>query len=85
MTPARLKHSLVWFLIIFYAAYYGVILLDLPILKYSDIIEKRLDDLDFTLDNALKNNQFYLQKCIEFGLDYTLIDEEYSIDFSFPE
>ena len=39
MTPARLKHSLVWFLIIFYAAYYGVILLDLPILKYSDIIE----------------------------------------------
>ena len=48
-------------------------------------IEKRLDDSDFTLDNALKNNQFYLQKCIEFGLDYTLIDEEYSIDFSFPE
>ena len=53
--------------------------------RYSDIIEKRLDDLDFTLDNALKNNQFYLQKCIEFGLDYTLIDEEYSIDFGFLE
>ena len=48
-------------------------------------LKKRLDDSDFTLDNALKNNQFYLQKCIEFGLDYTLIDEEYSIDFSFPE
>ena len=53
--------------------------------EYADTIEKRLDDSDFTLDNALKNNQFYLQKCIEFGLDYTLIDEEYSIDFSFPE
>lgn len=49
--------------------------------EYADTIEKRLDDSDFTLDNALKNNQFYLQKCIEFGLDYTLIDEEYSIDF----
>ena len=53
--------------------------------KYADTIEKRLDDSYFTLDNALTSNQFYLQKCIEFGLDYTLIDEEYSIDFSFPE
>ena len=48
-------------------------------------LKKRLGDSYFTLDNALKNNQFYLQKCIEFGLDYTLIDEEYSIDLSFPE
>ena len=39
MTPARLQLSLVWFLIIFCAAYYCVILLDLPILKYSDIVE----------------------------------------------
>jgi len=53
--------------------------------RYSDIIEKRLDDSDFTLDNALTSNRFYLQKCIEFGLNYTLIDEEYSIDFAFPE
>lgn len=53
--------------------------------KYANSIEKRLGDSYFILDNALKNNQFYLQKCIEFGLDYTLIDEEYSIDFSFPE
>ena len=51
--------------------------------EYADTIEKRLDDSDFTLDNALKNNQFYLQKCIEFGLGYTLIDKEYNIDFSF--
>ena len=27
-------------------------------------LKKRLGDSYFTLDNALKNNQFYLQKCI---------------------
>ena len=52
---------------------------------YANTIEKRLDDSYFTLDNALTSNQFYLQKCIEFGLDYTLVDEEYNIDFGFPE
>ena len=55
------------------------------IVKYANIIEKRLDDSELTLDNTLKNNQFYLQKCTEFGLNYTLIDEKYSINFNLSE
>ena len=52
------------------------------VINFSGIIEKRLDDFDFTLEKALNDNYFYLQKCTEYGLDYILINDEYSVDFT---
>ena len=52
------------------------------VINFSGIIEKRLDDSDFTLEKALNDNYFYLQKCTEYGLDYILINDEYSVDFT---
>ena len=39
MTQARVKNFLIWFIVLFVAGYYGLILLDHPILEYSDILE----------------------------------------------
>ena len=52
------------------------------VINFSGIIEKRLDDSDFTLEKALNDNYFYLQKCTEYRLDYILINDEYSVDFT---
>ena len=52
------------------------------VINFSGIIEKRLDDSDFTLEKALNDNHYYLQKCTEYGLDYILINDEYSVDFT---
>jgi gluconate kinase len=48
--------------------------------NHADVIEKRLDDGDFTQDMALKDNEHILQQCRKHGLPYHLIDEEYSLD-----
>ncbi len=53
------------------------------IIKYANAIEKRLDDSDFTLAEALQENQFYHQKCIEFGLDFIMINDKYNIEITF--
>ena len=51
---------------------------------YSDIrgnenvIEKRLPDEDFTIQFAKQENEYYLQKCDQYGLDCILIDTDYS-------
>ena len=39
MTTTRLKYFLIWGCVLFVAGYYGLILLDHPVLKYSDLIE----------------------------------------------
>ena len=48
--------------------------------KHADVIEKRLDDSDFTQDMALKDNEHILQQCRKHGLPYHLIDEEYNLE-----
>ncbi|MBR3675649.1 MAG: adenylate kinase [Alphaproteobacteria bacterium] len=48
--------------------------------NHANVIEKRLDDGDFTQDMALKDNEHILQQCQKHGLPYHLIEEEYNLD-----
>ena len=48
--------------------------------NHADVIEKRLDDSDFTQNETLKDNEHILQQCRKHGLPYHLIDEEYNLD-----
>ncbi len=46
------------------------------ILRYADVIERRLDD-DCTMDTVLGDNRRTLNMVQEYGLPYLLIDEDY--------
>ncbi len=48
--------------------------------NHADDIEQRLDDGDFTQDEALKDNEHILQQCRKYGLPYHLIDNEYNLN-----
>lgn len=48
--------------------------------KYADIIEKRLDDSDCTMETVLEDNARMLSMAEKHGADYVLIDGEYKID-----
>ena len=50
--------------------------------QYADAIERRLDDECCTIDSVLEDNAHTLALAKETGIDYTLIDDEYSIDIS---
>lgn len=50
------------------------------IVRNENVIEKRLHDADFTIESVKEENQYTLQQCKQFGLDYALIDDEYDID-----
>ena len=50
--------------------------------QYADAIERRLDDECCTIDSVLEDNAHTLALAKETGIDYTLIDGEYSIDIS---
>lgn len=50
--------------------------------QYADAIERRLDDECCTIDSVLEDNAHTLALSKETGIDYTLIDDEYSIDIS---
>ena len=50
------------------------------IIRNENVIEKRLPNVDFTIESVKKGNQYYFQQCKQFGLDYVLIDDEYDID-----
>lgn len=47
---------------------------------YASIIEDRLDDSYCTQENLLKENQFYLDNCQKYKLNYILIDDKYKIN-----
>ena len=47
---------------------------------YANVIEQRLDDSDFTLENAIKDNEEILRQCQKFGLPYHLIDNDYNLN-----
>ena len=48
--------------------------------KYADIIEKRLDDSDCTMETVLEDNARMLSMAEKHGVNYLLIDGEYKID-----
>ena len=50
------------------------------IIKNENVIENRMHDADFTIESIKEANQYNLQQCRMFGLDYVLIDGEYDRD-----
>ena len=54
------------------------------IVKYSNFIENRIcDELD--KDELIKSNNYILDGCIKYNLNYILIDELYRIDIKLQE
>lgn len=49
------------------------------ILKYSNVIEKRLDDLDLSIDELIQDNNKTLEEVLRYKLNYVLIDDTYRI------
>ena len=49
---------------------------------YANVIEQRLDDTDYTMELALRDNLRTLELCKEYGADYLLIEDEYPIDWT---
>lgn len=48
--------------------------------KYANVIERRLNDEDYTIQGALKENVLILELAEKYGVDYMLIDDQYSVD-----
>lgn len=48
--------------------------------RYASIIEQRVDDSDFTQENAIKDNEEILRQCQKLGLPYHLIANEYNLN-----
>ncbi len=48
--------------------------------KYANVIEKRMDDSDCTLESVLEDNAMVLRQAKEHQVEYILIDEEYCLD-----
>lgn len=48
--------------------------------RYANVIEKRLDDEDCTLENVLADNASVLSALRQHDLPYVLIDDRYDID-----
>ena len=47
------------------------------ILSNENVIEKRMPDEDFTIELVKQENQYYLHKCSQYGIDFILIDTDY--------
>ena len=47
---------------------------------YASTIEKRLDDSDFTIESAIKENKKYLSLAQKHRVNYILIDNKYEIN-----
>ena len=47
---------------------------------YADVVEKRLDDTDCTLESVLADNARNLALARVYGVDYLLIDGDYATD-----
>ena len=48
--------------------------------QYANVVEKRLDDSECTIENVLNDNAEVLEQVKNHNLDYLLIDGEYKID-----
>jgi len=51
--------------------------------EYADVIEKRLDDSDCTLETLLCDNARALEMCRKYGVRYFLIDNDYRVEVDF--
>ena len=51
--------------------------------NYASVIEKRLDDSDYTMESALQENIKMLEMCKRHSTNYLLIDNEYHVDLKF--
>lgn len=49
--------------------------------NYAGVIEQRLDDSDYTMESALRDNAQTLDMCKKHMINYLLIDDEYHADF----
>lgn len=49
--------------------------------RYANVIERRLDDGDLTMEAALWDNAYALEMCKKHGVNYLLIEDEYRVDF----
>ena len=47
---------------------------------YASVIEQRLDDTDYTMESALRDNIRTLDMCKKYNANYLLIDDEYKVD-----
>ena len=50
------------------------------ITKYASVIENRLNDEDYTIEGALKENALILTLAKKHNVNYILIDDEYNVD-----
>mgnify|MGYP003446451435 CR=1 FL=1 len=51
--------------------------------KYASVIERRLNDDDYMLESALKENKLILEQLKKHNKNYVFIDEEYNVDACF--
>lgn len=47
---------------------------------HASDIERRLDDSYCTMESVIRDNEKYLEMCLESGCGYVLIDGEYNVD-----
>ena len=48
--------------------------------KFASVIEKRLDDSDYTLEGAILDNKALLEQAKKHRVNYVLIDDKYEVD-----
>lgn len=48
--------------------------------KFASVIEKRLDDSDYTLEGAILDNKASLEQAKKHRVNYVLIDDKYEVD-----
>ena len=48
--------------------------------KYANVVEDRLDDEEYAMENSLKDNAQMLELAQKYDANYVLIDAEYKID-----
>lgn len=47
---------------------------------YADVIERRADDSDCTMEDLIQENAKTLESCRKYGVEYILIDGTYHVD-----
>jgi len=50
--------------------------------KYSNVIEKRIDDSWCTLDMLLNDNKINFEMCKKYNYPYVIIDENYEVNIN---
>ena len=44
---------------------------------YANVVERRIDDSDCTLESLLRDNAQTMESCLRYGVEYVLIDKAY--------